>query len=433
MPGILADGARTLNGAAPMWVGSSTVPVPDVSGCPASARRGRRRRRTVGRHPRERRNAGDLRRMHRWFERPERRHCATPDRRNIAGRGDQPRRLHHRHAGHAQWRGDLLSHTDGRQHRRRRGASAHRGATVVDVPVARPVVFSPDDRFVTLPTSSVGELQIWRLAPTPDSVGATGSRARRRSSAERLFPMRRPSWWRPHPALRAWWNVRPAVGSASNFPAPSSGTDDCAVVSPVEFVGSGDHVAAVAYDRRCRPQSIVLSDLDGSHRRVLRVPRCAWTGSFGVSTNGHLLVAGCMRDTSTASVPLIARLDIGKRRPRLISVDRVDIRPDQITVDADGQGVATGEADRAGGAFQSLSFRGGHVLRGEVDHANGNFIGSAAFAPNGTTFATGFSDGRLRLWESSADGLRAVDLTENGPTGVTSLAFSPDGGELAGR
>jgi WD40 repeat protein len=311
---------------------------------------------------------------------------------------------------------------------------------VVEPPLASyefgSVAFSPDGRLMAIPMDSVGELQIWRTRRDEDPL-AHGLRVPSSDRVLSLSPsttsllVETPSGGRQVLDRATGHTLRPRLPSTDVF------LQRCTFLfgSEVQFVGRGDRLAAPVQDQNCETPTVALWDVRSGARRDITIPgrACAFElKSIGLSFDARTLVVGCTVRSSSSSRPqrTVARIDISSRRARVLSVDRVDLSPDSLTVSPDGRTVVAAEGDRGGGGFQALTLVNGHMVRGAFDSANGNFIGAAAFAPDGHAFATGFSDGRLRLWTLGSRGPRAVDLAETGPQDVTALAFSPDNSEL---
>lgn len=158
--------------------------------------------------------------------------------------------------------------------------------------------------------------------------------------------------------------------------------------------------------------------------------------SVALSRNGRTLAIGCdgpptNADNTGRGAQLVARMDIASTPPRLLSVDPAGLSVDALSVSPDGRTVVVAEEDHAGGGFQVMTLVNDHLRGAEIDRANGNFVGPAAFAADGRELVTAFSDGRVVLWRISASGLQRDQLATTGIAGITSLAFSPDSSELA--
>jgi WD40 repeat protein len=293
------------------------------------------------------------------------------------------------------------------------------------------VDFSPDSRYLTLPNSAIDELQVWRAGPGADSLSRPvripkGDRLLDVAPGARYLLVQSPSGEQRVLDRRTGNQVGTRI-----VPSPKR-SDACQITPDVSFNGRGDHLAVEEYDGNCDPRALALWDLSRAQRREVTIPaRCDWSGSFAMSDDARVLVVGCEQSATNARAKSrVARIDISQHRSRLLSIDPIDINPDQIVVNRDGSAVVVGETDHARAAYQALELGRRHLVRGPVDPANGNFIGTAAFSPDGHTFVTGFSDGRVRLWANARDRQPSSDLTTTGSAGAESIAFSPDGARL---
>ncbi len=298
------------------------------------------------------------------------------------------------------------------------------------------VAFSPDGGLMAAPDSGIGELKVWSTSggdaltqplrsPTGVSLVAVGPHA------DSLLVSTPSGDEEVSDATTGREKVR--VTSAE------LGRDQCGFVTNLlQYVGSGDYIASPVQSSQngnCGRPAVALWNVKSGARRQIDLPSRACSHTLtgvGLSPDDHTLVIGCADESgaSGTSRDTVARIDVSSPNPRLISVNHVDLLPQSLTVGPGADVVIAAEEDHAGGAFQVLVDFDGELQREPPIEANGNFVGPAAFAPDGTQFATSFSDGRVELWHVS-DHPQPVQLASPGPLAVTALAFSPDSSQLA--
>ncbi len=108
-------------------------------------------------------------------------------------------------------------------------------------------------------------------------------------------------------------------------------------------------------------------------------------------------------------------------------LDSSDARIHAVTFARGGNLIAWGGSD---GKAITLDPKEGRLSR-TVLYTSGDPVLSMACTGDGNTLAVGFSNGSIRLWDLAFPGQKPLELIGRHFSGVTSLAFSPDGDELA--
>lgn len=131
------------------------------------------------------------------------------------------------------------------------------------------------------------------------------------------------------------------------------------------------------------------------------------------SANGRSVVSAC-QDGTVRVFGAFARILRGHTGP----VSSVAVSPD-------GNLIASAGFDKI---LALWDIRSGSLIRGVKAHQD--FINQVAFSPDGTLVASGSSDRSVRVWDVQTGDLK-MELKDSSLPTVRALAFSPDGGTVA--
>jgi WD40 repeat protein len=280
------------------------------------------------------------------------------------------------------------------------------------------VAFSPDGK--RLATVSLGTVKLWDAATGQEMLTLIVHSDRVRSVA--FSPDGKRLATGSQAGTVKLWDA--ATGQELLTLKGSSNT-----VLSMAFSPDGKRLATVSDDR-------TVKLWDASTRQELRTPKMSpsWITSVAVSPDGKRLATGSADGT-------LKLWDAGAGQ-ELLTLKGHSNWVRSVAFSSDGKWLATGSDDRTVKLWDAATGRELFTLKGQSAP-----VWSVAFSPNGKRLATGSLDGTVKLWDAATrqelPTLMGHSYRVNQEmlppqfsgisSGVTSVAFSPDGKRLATR
>jgi WD40 repeat protein/serine/threonine-protein kinase RIO1 len=271
-----------------------------------------------------------------------------------------------------------------------------------------PLAISPDGRRTAVPIPG-GGMRIVNTRPGQADVTLAGSPGRATwamfgGDGRRLVTVEKNS------VLRLWDADSGRLLTASSC---EGGT-----IRDVARSGDGARfVALTTFGKQRRHRLAVLDAADGGQLSTVEMPAGLTLDAAAVALSpdgSHLIASADECDLHAWNT--ISGASLGRLRGHSAVVETVAFSPDGSRV---ASGAANGHIRLWNPATQTLE-------RELIGH--GDAVKSLAFSPDGAALASGCDDGTVRIWSLDAAGPMAVLA---GVTGLSAVAFSPDGTQLA--
>ncbi|MBY0228327.1 MAG: hypothetical protein K2W96_03495 [Gemmataceae bacterium] len=166
---------------------------------------------------------------------------------------------------------------------------------------------------------------------------------------------------------------------------------------------------------------LLIDAATGKRQRLLKGHKeRVWGVAFSPDGKRLASVSGSFQQENEPGEAKVWDLDSGKSRP----IGELTASAQAVAWSPDGKWIALGQRDGQAFLVDPTTGKEKHVLK-----AGNGGARSAAFSSDGSVLVTGDSGGDIKLWDAATG--KEKQAIKGPPSGVNGVAFSPDGGTLA--